>query len=65
YSCPNCTGVYLRQQGLREHQIYECGQSPRFQCPYCDHRSKLISNLYKHVRRKHSGEVVWSIDLKK
>ncbi|RLU14809.1 hypothetical protein DMN91_012696 [Ooceraea biroi] len=65
FRCPNCTSVFLRWKGLQEHLVYECGQPPRFQCPYCIHRSKLISNLYKHVRRRHCGQTVWCIDLKR
>ncbi|KAH0952437.1 hypothetical protein HN011_011876 [Eciton burchellii] len=63
FRCPNCTNVFSRQKGLRKHLIYECGQPPRFQCPYCNHRSKLILNLYKHVRRRHCDRITlldWS-----
>ncbi|KAG7205692.1 hypothetical protein KM043_007641 [Ampulex compressa] len=55
FNCPNCTSVFCRRQGLREHLKYACGQPPGFQCPYCEHRAHLISNLYKHVRHELSA----------
>nr|XP_031848633.1 zinc finger X-chromosomal protein-like [Nomia melanderi] len=65
FPCPNCPGSFTKKKGLREHLIYQCGQPPRYQCPYCTYCTRLISNVYKHVRRRHFGETVWCIDLKR
>lgn len=42
---------------------YECGQEPRFACPYCNYRSKWSENVYKHQRVKHEGQIVHCIDI--
>ncbi|XP_043465559.1 zinc finger protein 235-like [Leptopilina heterotoma] len=63
FVCPQCKRNFRRMKGLKQHMTYECNRQPRFQCPYCCQRSKLLSNLYKHVRRIHVGNKVWGIDL--
>ncbi|XP_014487859.1 PREDICTED: zinc finger protein 64 homolog, isoforms 3 and 4-like [Dinoponera quadriceps] len=45
FPCPKCSSVFNRKNNLQKHLKYECGQSPRFQCPYCLYRSKKTSNL--------------------
>lgn len=32
-------------------------------CPYCELRSKQTSYVYKHVRQKHEGAEVYSVDV--
>ncbi|XP_058795892.1 longitudinals lacking protein, isoforms A/B/D/L isoform X15 [Phymastichus coffea] len=58
FPCPNCSSGFTYEKGLVQHIKYECGQKPRFKCPYCDHRSKWMNNVYKHVRVRHEGEEV-------
>lgn len=65
YPCPNCGTCFRRKGGLNQHVAYECGKMPQFQCPYCSQRSKLRSNMYKHIRAQHKGNNVWVIDLLK
>ncbi|KAI4472624.1 hypothetical protein M0802_016638 [Mischocyttarus mexicanus] len=35
------------------HWKNECGQPPRFQCPYCKLRSKQACNVKTHIKTKH------------
>lgn len=58
FPCPNCSSGFTYEKGLVQHIKYECGQKPRFKCPYCEHRSKWMNNVYKHVRTRHDGEEV-------
>ncbi|XP_043677905.1 longitudinals lacking protein, isoforms A/B/D/L isoform X25 [Vespula pensylvanica] len=62
YPCMNCTSVYNKRGSLMTHLRYECGQPPRFKCPYCDMISKKTSNVQQHIRRKHKGSVVYVQD---
>ncbi|XP_020290051.1 longitudinals lacking protein, isoforms A/B/D/L-like isoform X7 [Pseudomyrmex gracilis] len=61
--CKTCGKVYKQRNALWRHFKYECGKSPRFQCPYCTYRSKQRSNLYSHVKHKHYGLKIHAIDL--
>ena len=63
FPCANCTSVFSRKGGLTYHQKFECGQKPRFNCPYCSYRAKHISNARRHVRKCHPGKEVYTIDL--
>ncbi|XP_076222205.1 uncharacterized protein LOC116434039 isoform X25 [Nomia melanderi] len=63
YPCSNCTSVFRQKRSLLTHLRYECGQPPRFKCPYCDLISKKTSNIQKHIRRKHEGSVVYVQDI--
>lgn len=63
YPCSNCTSVFRQKRSLHTHLRYECGQPPRFKCPYCDLISKKTSNVQKHIRRKHEGNVVYVQDI--
>lgn len=58
FPCPNCSSGFTYEKGLVQHIKYECGQKPRFKCPYCEHRSKWMNNVYKHIRIKHEGNEV-------
>lgn len=63
YPCGNCTSVFGQKRSLLTHLRYECGQPPRFKCPYCDLISKKTSNVQKHIRRKHEGNAVYVQDI--
>lgn len=63
YPCANCTSVFGQKRSLLTHLRYECGQPPRFKCPYCDLISKKTSNIQKHIRRKHEGNAVYVQDI--
>ncbi|EFN84250.1 Longitudinals lacking protein, isoforms A/B/D/L [Harpegnathos saltator] len=55
FPCPKCSSIFNRKNNLYSHLKFECGQLPRFGCPYCDYTSKKSSNIRAHVRRKHYG----------
>lgn len=63
FPCPNCTSVFSRKGGLTYHQKFECGQNPRFNCPYCSYCARHISNARRHVRKCHPGRDVYTVDL--
>ncbi|KAL6263989.1 hypothetical protein P5V15_004070 [Pogonomyrmex californicus] len=64
FPCANCSSAFTRKGGLTYHQKFECGQKPRFNCPYCIYRAGHISNARRHVRKCHPGRDVYTIDLK-
>ncbi|XP_076383055.1 uncharacterized protein LOC117224492 [Megalopta genalis] len=63
FPCTNCTSSFSRKGGLTYHQKFECGQEPRFKCPYCTYRASHISNTRRHVRKRHPGREVYTLDL--
>ncbi|KAL0132410.1 hypothetical protein PUN28_000283 [Cardiocondyla obscurior] len=63
FPCPRCPSVFSLKNNLYYHLKFECGQSPRFNCPYCVYRTKHESNVRAHVRRKHPGDKVYVIDV--
>nr|XP_033196319.1 zinc finger protein 711-like [Bombus vancouverensis nearcticus] len=63
FPCPTCPSVFSHKNNLYYHSKFECGQLPRFNCPYCVYRTKHVSNVRAHVRRKHPGRNVYAIDV--
>lgn len=61
YVCPNCSQGYKNKRTLATHIRNTCGREPKFQCPYCDLKSKHPPNIYTHIRRKHKGEDLFLI----
>ncbi|KAJ8894853.1 hypothetical protein PR048_000160 [Dryococelus australis] len=53
YQCQKCCKRYSTRSNLQRHIKVECGQEPRFQCPYCPHRSNYKANLAMHIYRRH------------
>lgn len=53
YRCV-CNRLYKNWASFRSHTKWECGKAPSFKCPFCHFKSKLKSNLNKHVRRQHN-----------
>lgn len=64
YQCKKCGRTFALKGTINRHLKYECGHEKRFQCPYCNHRSKQTSPVYAHIRRKHPGKEVYIFDLK-
>lgn len=64
FPCPNnCGSSYKNIRSLRGHCKFECGQGPRFKCPYCEVRSKYSRNILSHVRFLHPHKETYSIDV--
>nr|XP_050860546.1 longitudinals lacking protein, isoforms A/B/D/L isoform X24 [Vespula vulgaris] len=63
YPCPKCVKTFVQKCDLGRHLKYECGQASRFQCPYCNLRSKQRQNVYTHVRKMHRKREVYTIDV--
>lgn len=63
FACTVCGKVYRWYRNLQSHVRQECGKEPQFLCPYCPHRTKIKSNLKKHIKIKHpptsAGIVIW------
>lgn len=64
YPCPNpnCRSVFAWKRNLMSHLRYQCGQKPRFQCPYCEYMCKVKADVRKHIKVKHQGYDVLVID---
>ncbi|XP_024874922.1 myc-associated zinc finger protein-like [Temnothorax curvispinosus] len=65
YPCGNCNSVFSMKHNLQYHWRIECGQPPRYNCPYCAYRTKHPSNVRAHVRRIHPGNGVYVVDIRK
>ncbi|XP_076238024.1 uncharacterized protein LOC143181488 isoform X11 [Calliopsis andreniformis] len=65
YPCHKCSNVFTRKNNLYNHLKFQCGQSPRFNCPYCSYRTRHSSNVRSHVRRMHPGQKVYVLDVGK
>ncbi|EFN84257.1 Zinc finger protein 64-like protein, isoforms 1 and 2 [Harpegnathos saltator] len=65
YSCPNpnCQSVFVWKRNLTSHLRYQCGQQPRFKCPYCDYMCKVKADIRKHIRVKHQDHDIYVIDI--
>lgn len=60
---PNCQSVFTWKQNLTRHLRYQCGQLPRFKCPYCYYVCKVKADVLKHIRAKHKNYAVYVIDI--
>ncbi|XP_076621687.1 zinc finger Y-chromosomal protein 1-like [Colletes latitarsis] len=56
HHCRACGNEYMCFSSLKRHVREECGQPPKYQCPYCPKRTKLRCNLLKHM---HFGLLHW------
>ncbi|XP_031629854.1 longitudinals lacking protein, isoforms A/B/D/L-like isoform X8 [Contarinia nasturtii] len=57
YMCPapECGRVYKLKSSLRNHQKWECGKDPQFQCPFCVYRAKQKMHIGRHMERMHKN----------
>lgn len=53
YTCTDCGRVYKLKSSLRNHQKWECGKDPQFQCPFCVYRAKQKMHIGRHMERMH------------
>lgn len=54
FFCEKCGKKYKYKEGLYNHQKYECGVEPQFQCPYCTYKGRRKMHVQVHVVNKHS-----------
>lgn len=57
FACPDCGRVYKLKSSLRNHQKWECGKEPQFQCPHCVYRAKQKMHIARHMERMHREKV--------
>lgn len=53
YPCSECGRSYKLKSSLRNHQKWECGKDPQFQCPFCIYRAKQKMHIGRHMERMH------------
>ena len=53
YKCHLCYSVYNHVRSLIRHLSSECGQQPKFQCPYCPFKAKHKHHAVEHIRNVH------------
>ncbi|XP_076682706.1 uncharacterized protein LOC143376352 isoform X16 [Andrena cerasifolii] len=65
FACPNpnCRSVFAWKRNLTSHLRYQCGQQPRFKCPYCEYVCKVKADIRKHIKSKHQNHDVYVIDM--
>lgn len=63
FCCSTCRSSFSYKRSLMYHQRYECGKAPRYKCPYCDYDCRRKSNVHRHIRLRHNGQQVCSVDI--
>ncbi|XP_037923500.1 longitudinals lacking protein, isoforms A/B/D/L isoform X4 [Hermetia illucens] len=64
HPCPDCGRVYKLKSSLRNHQKWECGKEPQFQCPFCVYRAKQKMHIGRHMERMHKEKFIKLEDVK-
>ncbi|XP_059226234.1 longitudinals lacking protein, isoforms A/B/D/L isoform X8 [Stomoxys calcitrans] len=64
HPCPECGRLYKLKSSLRNHQKWECGKEPQFQCPFCVYRAKQKMHIGRHMERMHKEKFFKVEDLK-
>lgn len=57
FMCPRCGRAYKLKSSLRNHEKWECGMEPQFQCPYCAYRAKQKMHVARHIERMHKEKI--------
>ena len=55
HACITCGKTYKHKHHLKRHHDFECGVDPKFNCPYCKHRTRYKESLMKHILARHQG----------
>lgn len=55
--CPRCGKDYSQSKNMRRHYRLECGQEPRFPCPFCKLRYKRNNQLKNHLITRHCVKI--------
>lgn len=53
YRCLKCNRSYKLKSSLRNHQKWECGKEPQFECLYCSYKAKQKMHMMRHMERLH------------
>ena len=53
FGCPRCGKDYSQNKNMRRHFRLECGQEPKYPCPYCQLRFKRNNQLKNHMISRH------------
>lgn len=48
--------MYTWKKGLIQHQTYQCGKEPQYNCPIesCNYKCKMKGDLKRHIAKKHN-----------
>uniref|UniRef100_A0A0C9PUS4 Lola_15 protein n=1 Tax=Fopius arisanus TaxID=64838 RepID=A0A0C9PUS4_9HYME len=65
FVCSQCDRRFSAKRSLVRHQRYECGQKPRFECPYCTFRSKHKWDGTTHVKYRHPDRPIYVLKIDK
>lgn len=57
FQCPRCNRGYKLKSSLRNHEKWECGMEPQFQCQYCPYRAKQKMHVARHIERMHVNKL--------
>ena len=57
FVCPRCGRGYKLKSSLRNHEKWECGMEPQFQCPFCPYRAKQKMHVARHIERMHKEKI--------
>lgn len=58
FACPECGRLYKLKSSLRNHQKWECGKDPQFQCPFCVYKAKQKMHIGRHMERMHKEKCI-------
>lgn len=58
FRCSNCNRMYVRENGLRQHIRFECGQIPKFSCSVCLKKFHRNSTLKRHIQTVHTKHIL-------
>lgn len=58
FCCSKCNRIYVRENGLRQHIRFECGQIPKFSCTLCFKKFHRNSTLKRHVQTVHTKQII-------
>ncbi|XP_022903218.1 longitudinals lacking protein, isoforms A/B/D/L isoform X10 [Onthophagus taurus] len=61
FQCENCDRRYKLKSSLRNHQKWECGKEPQFECLYCSYKAKQKMHMMRHMERLHKDVDIASL----
>lgn len=62
FECPVCGRRYKLKSSLRNHQKWECGKEPQFNCPFCPYKAKQKMHVIRHMERMHKSKELANIE---